>query len=562
MVLILVFCALGSTPVGVARAADTTDYTVRQVDVYRDVVPDSTLPLRYYAAHPAVPYVGVRPYFERFFDAVLEHTVQGHVHRYTRDKAYMEVDATAGIIVWHDVGTLTAHGGFAEANCRTFWQEQSTSTPLHAKIINLRDYGIDVYAEGDEVYLPLTLLGNFAGGTAQYNVVYNGQSVYVLDMCGELSPTPRDVAYYGPSYHHPMERARTPDMAQYAYRLLCLSVDQARGYTRQTLLGDDNLLTLGLDGTLETYYPHLKQMLLSTSAKTYHLGLTALFAGLWDGGHTCIVDGAVCNHSALAEVAAHPELRPTVRAMLQSAVDKQRAKEACARARQWAWGVAPTQHTYYHCASGVAYVGWDAFEVDYRGWDAYYRGEGKVPTDTYAFVRNALEQARTDGAKHVVLDLACNGGGDTLALLGVLALVGDARGTMWVNDVMHRSRTAVGGLADVNLDGCFDEADAMACRRDYDVSVLTSRYSFSCGNLLPALLQGAGCKTIGERTGGGGCAITLEATADGVVYVRSSHLCLCDARGRGIDEGVEPDVPMPYALCYDPAQVAEALEST
>ena len=50
-----------------------------------------------------------------------------------------------------------------------------------------------------------------------------------------------------------------------------------------------------------------------------------------------------------------------------------------------------------------------------------------------------------------------------------------------------------------------------------------------------------GFKIIGQQSGGGSCAISVEATADGISYVRSSHLCLYNEAGENIDGGVPVD---------------------
>ena len=48
---------------------------------------------------------------------------------------------------------------------------------------------------------------------------------------------------------------RSEDMALYNYGQLCFNFDNLRGYTAQLIFGDNNLLTLGLDGLLTKYYP-------------------------------------------------------------------------------------------------------------------------------------------------------------------------------------------------------------------------------------------------------------------------------------------------------------------
>ena len=105
------------------------------------------------------------------------------------------------------------------------------------------------------------------------------------------------------------------------------------------------------------------------------------------------------------------------------------------------------------------------------------------------------------------------------------------------------------------------------------IVILTSSYAFSCGNLLPSLLKELGYKTIGEKTGGGSCAIMIGSMPDGAYYVRSSYKCLSDAAGHNIDSGVtvavdllgEPtETPVgnigDYAKFFDVEYVAQVLK--
>ena len=113
------------------------------------------------------------------------------------------------------------------------------------------------------------------------------------------------------------------------------------------------------------------------------------------------------------------------------------------------------------------------------------------------------------------------------------------------NNTANKERTIERYGVDVNLDGKFDESDVEESKKfDFNYGVLTSRNSFSWGNLLPSLLKEKGVKIIGERSGGGSCSITFTSTTDGMLMVRSSPLCLCNASGDNIDSGMPVDLPM------------------
>lgn len=56
--------------------------------------------------------------------------------------------------------------------------------------------------------------------------------------------------------------------------------------------------------------------------------------------------------------------------------------------------------------------------------------------------------------------------------------------------------------SDTNLDGKIDEKD-LEKQYDFRYAILTTRCSFSCGNLLPIYAQEKGVMIIGENSGGG-----------------------------------------------------------
>jgi C-terminal processing protease CtpA/Prc len=98
---------------------------------------------------------------------------------------------------------------------------------------------------------------------------------------------------------------------------------------------------------------------------------------------------------------------------------------------------------------------------------------------------------------------------------------------------------------DRNLDGAFDEQDKAVDYSDLNFAVLTSRSSFSCGNLLPSVLADAGIMVIGERSGGGSCAVQKCVTADGVGWQMSTWRGkLINDAGQDIDDGVPVDVDL------------------
>ena len=97
---------------------------------------------------------------------------------------------------------------------------------------------------------------------------------------------------------------------------------------------------------------------------------------------------------------------------------------------------------------------------------------------------------------------------------------------------------------DRNFDGKFDDRDNDV-HYDLNFCILPSRISFSCGNLFPSLCQDAGLLVVGEKSGGGSCAVSTYRTAEGIKYgISSARGRLINKQGQNIDGGVVPQVPI------------------
>ena len=109
---------------------------------------------------------------------------------------------------------------------------------------------------------------------------------------------------------------------------------------------------------------------------------------------------------------------------------------------------------------------------------------------------------------------------------------------------LTRQRSIVEYEVDRNFDGVFDEKDKDV-KYNLNFGVLTSDISFSCGNLFPSMLKDAGIPVIGEKSGGGSCAIQAMCTADGFCFQISSFRSrLNSLKGENIDTGILPDIPI------------------
>ena len=537
-------------------------YQDKDVNVYRkrengSNVVDKKMSLRFYSDTPNVPYIALTTYYKEFFDRDLKLVKLGNEYYYFNEyNAYVAFDVKNNTFASNELSTFNSNPNFKSSTGKVFVKgDGGDVTDIGVRTIDLNKYSISLYDNNRKVYAPLSFLSCLFGGMETYDIAYNGKDIYVFDMSGLLGEE-TNFNYFGSAYQKELNstlKRRPTDVAEYAYNELCFVFDNLRGNTMQLHFGDEYLQNLGLNGLLSKYHPVIKEYLLSQDKEDYYEGLFALFVGLSDGGHT----GLLNSFSAFNNAIAHKSEKEFADLQQYYLSSNNRSSLLRASFRTWRenlFGVGFDDNFYYlyNNTYKTAYIGFNSFDVDYDAWDKYYSGKGDVPveTDTYAFIREKLYQARSDGAKNVVFDLTANTGGNTYALEGIVGLLNGAKSSMNYVNTFNEYHIKENHLIDINLDGEFDELDAQVANSfDFNYGVLTSECAFSCGNLLPSNLKDLGYKILGEKSGGGSCAISIETTAEGIPYVHSSYICFENAKQENIDGGV----PVDFEIATKPA---------
>ena len=577
------------------------DYKTRDIAIYEEVnqgkaVASSFISLRFFESRPNVPYIGVRQFFKKFYttDIYMERLgFDGNVYVYRHEKNNPEfisfVTGPQNTFMTNGLDSFDQYPDAIPDASKTFIcdteEEDTINTPSSIKSIQLDNYSIKIFNDFNDVYVPLQFLNDMFGCTSGYNIAYNGQDIYIFDQFGNIQGNERDLDYYGDKYYEVlgnMQTQRPKDLAEYVYNQLCFTFDNLRGYTSQLLFGDNNLVSLGLNGLLEWKYPKIKEYLLSQDKSKYLQGMVALFAGLDDGGHT-VVNYPDVNIYALKDYANRFSVftamrNATIDEDFKPLIDEQQffnyiyfcLLDSVVAQRNDTFGLpedAADKNGFYYKTfpdKKIAYIGFDHFRIDFPKWDEFYNSGSKVEkekllnklitNDSFAFVRDKFIQAKAEGMDKVVLDLASNGGGTLGSLIGIVGLLNHGKCNIDVNDVLNKSHSSSDISIDLNLDGVFDKNDELWAHENIDglkIGILTTQCSFSCGNLLPCILKEYGYKIIGMRSGGGCCSVMYSTTADGLCYCHSSYSCLTDQAGNNIDAGVEPDKELEVSYNYD-----------
>ena len=178
--------------------------------------------------------------------------------------------------------------------------------------------------------------------------------------------------------------------------------------------------------------------------------------------------------------------------------------------------------------------------------------------DSFFMLLSAFKQIKQNPkVENVVLDISTNGGGVIGVLMKVLPLISKHN----IGDVhyMQKPSSQIGlatSKVDTTGDGLYNKEDCYG--DDFNIYLLTSDCSFSCGNAFPCYAQNAKDVTIiGQKSGGGECAVGIHYLPNGEYVYHSSNLHFGyynrnDEEFIGYESGAEPDIKIDnYADFYN-----------
>ena len=160
-------------------------------------------------------------------------------------------------------------------------------------------------------------------------------------------------------------------------------------------------------------------------------------------------------------------------------------------------------------------------------------------------VFNKVEQKGT--VENIILDISLNGGGVVGIMIKLLALISKTNTCSLSMYTDTNSELAIyHGQVDSNNDSKYDENDCFGNK--FNFYIMTSDCSFSCGNAFPCTAQREGnAKIIGQKSGGGECAVGIHYLPNSEYVYHSSnlHLGAYDADNNafiGYENGATPDI--------------------
>ncbi len=417
-------------------------------------------------------------------------------------------------------------------------------------VVRLGDYGLKMFVIGGKLYVPYQALSVVFLEIA--NCVFNGDDYYIV----------LDVFNDGNTVHKAFESGRSPRasrsrlMAEYNYRVLCMTFDMnycLKGQREQ--FGKDNI-TLFNDSI---FAAGLGFDLLSTDTATYDKALVRFLEGYIDDGHTSYFEPSM--YQSKGAVSAYNDYRKAVLGPRYSRLGT--IRRDLQKLRDAAGGKPGLFYVSDGGTEKMAVIAFDGF-----GMGAPYNISPSDPnyyeklasTNTYALFKAAfadLAKPEHSGVKNVVFDLSVNGGGVVNQCLAALCFLGDPANFAFVErNHLDNSVTQFKYIVT-------DENGASLTKNGYNFYVLTSGFSFSCGNYFPSVCKyQLNIPIVGKQSGGGAGVVKPTQTTDGATFQTSSSRELRTLSGGtdiDIDAGVPVDLEIPYEDFYSGDSLYENL---
>ena len=508
------------------------------------------LPYIYYQDEPLVVYMDLE-------DAILQVQTGVNVTKDGDNTVYScasgaayTVNPTAGKVIlhnWDKANLFSSRYGAALGLIDEQYSAErvdDSSSVLHTAddvTLDLSDHGLEIPVYEGRPFLPFSVVDQLVFNPVYYSsVAWNGSGFYLVDLVnGAMSLYGYGTNSYRTEYYSGANSGATRPTyyATWCKNALLFNLDYFYGFRDERFVPFANSLSASILADLE-----------STDLLTYERAVEKIINVVIGDGHT---------NSGNAGSSFSQGSFDSLWEESQRELDLGSARSACRDARSQA-GKFANVITY---SGNTAILPFDSFitsgvRVEQSNLATLANGN----KDTFALLLWAMGEIKEHGGiDNVIFDITCNGGGDSNALVQMLGVMGREY-TVCQYDPLTKANSELVYRIDTNLDGAFDANDSF--EGQYDFYILTSPYSFSCGNMFPYVAKANDIATvIGQQSGGGACTVSFTVTPDGMPY-RISGLArtgdLADPTKHD-DLGVKVDADCQVALnhFYDDAYLSE-----
>ncbi len=516
---------------------------------------------------PEVPYVSVEDYLDRLYTVDFTTSSDGDVYTVSGNGFSVVTDTSKDTVTINNYdnafGENTVEVEKADvADYIKFGQPEvnGTNNPVN---LDYSKYNIDLIDDDGKVYFPLTTLSDIFDCTylaAEYidNKLY---FVQTLSMASDAD------GYFDRSSVY-VELERSQAMIDYTYNELCFLMDHFYGKPPKAPMSKA-IAEKGFDKALDDY-PEIKTMLKSNKRVDFQMGLLLLSEALDDGGHTIMFGGMLVdmeiygdNDSCemLTKFQTEMIFDDKASEIIQKQVTGDDTTELIEKARK------------EKLKNATLVKKWDNDKAVFYVKDktAIFRFDQFEHPVVRDFVW-ALDYASKNGIKNFVIDIATNGGGDECISHFINTIITNKQknNNVITTNILNCANSNILNTkwtADLDLNGVFDDKDK-SVYYDFNYAMLTSKASFSSGNLMPCMAKDRGILILGETSGGGTCMLSKHYYPDGTYYMTSGVHTMLRGDKTNVDNGAEvvynltataADGSKDYSNFYDFAKLEECI---
>lgn len=484
---------------------------------------------------------------------------------YNETYGYLIADSENDTILLHDscgyfnINFRVVNGGHAfTSGGESHWASIDTTrsvahVPATMEITyDFGQFGLDIVKDSyGYMYAPMTALGDILLTNFTSGAVYNGKHYISINAISDSNDTTvRNWFYYDTPWYE--QDSRSTELAEYTYNALLFSMEYTYG------LSEIRSELLNLDSLLET--EGIKAKIKSTNNDTYETGMIEFAGKFLFEGHAGM--------SGTSPLLKSTEFNNNVNNLYSQALSTNARSIQLSSTSTELKGYRNTAHKEVglDIYQDMAIIRFDAFVKDYS-----HDTSTVDLSQSYAILhdqgtellfRKAFNEIEThDEVKNIIIDLSINGGGYIDVVPWIIAYL-SAHPSITVRYKEYNEVYETYFNIDINYDGVIDENDTYEGK--YNFYCLDSRYSFSCGNFLPTILKTRGLATlIGERSGGGVCAVGAFASASGTIFRSSSlyQLGAYDTEFRCYEDGIEPDLLLAREDYYDYSAIYDLIHN-
>lgn len=400
---------------------------------------------------------------------------------------------------------------------------------------DLSKFHIDIVEANGECYLPLQTMQDIFLSRAYYVTIYNGEKVFIF---------PYGVQSLNEQIYGVEPAEMSEDYASFNANELAFLIDTFYGLKPEHGIDD-----------VYSFFANTGRDFYSTNPQTFDSSLNSLVSLYFDDGHSGYIHGS-CGVDESAQSLNVEEFisnfGSSSEKSFNNAVKFGTIRKQYIPGFKHPWSTNKEEKPVYDYTEigDTAIVTFDAFTINKT--DYYQDADLENPADTIELVMAAHKQIMREGSpvKNVVVDLSCNGGGNAGAAAFIIAWITGGK-QIALRNTATGALSALSYIADVNLDGEFDQNDSLQNKltnEELNVYCMTAPNSFSCGNLVPSSLKGLyGITLIGQRSGGGSCVVHPCTSASGAQFQISGPLqisTIVNGSFYNADTGIEVDVPI------------------